>query len=284
MESATTVARARALASAFPRPLGFVPTMGALHEGHLELVRHARERCAAVVASIFVNPLQFAPHEDLASYPRDLEHDREKLAAAGVDLLFEPDVSAIYPANFSTFVEVEPLGAVFEGAQRPEHFRGVTTVIVKLLNIVQPGLLVLGQKDAQQAVLLRKMIADLDFLVDVEVVPTVREPDGLARSSRNRYLDLTRRTEAVTLYQALCTTLRALEDGAPKADALAAGSAMLSPNAQLDYLEIVDAATFEPIEKLRPPAFIIGAARFGGTRLIDNLLVPLRQALGQAEE
>ena len=274
MESAATVARARALSSALPRPLGFVPTMGALHEGHLELVRRARERCAAVVASIFVNPLQFAPNEDLATYPRDLEHDREKLAAAGVDALFQPNAPAMYPANFSTFVEVEPLGAAFEGAQRPGHFRGVTTVIVKLLNIVQPDVLFLGQKDAQQAVLLRKMIADLDFSVDVEIVPTVREADGLARSSRNRYLDSTRRAEAVTLYQALSTALRAFEDGARKADALAAGAAMLSPNAQLDYLEIVDAQTFEPIEELRPPAFVIGAARFGTTRLIDNLWVP----------
>jgi pantoate--beta-alanine ligase len=274
MESAATVARARALASALPRPLGFVPTMGALHEGHLELVRRARERCAAVVASIFVNPLQFGPHEDLATYPRDLEHDREKLAATGVDVLFEPDAPAMYPADFSTFVEVEPLGAVFEGAQRPGHFRGVTTVIVKLLNIVQPDVLFLGQKDAQQAVLLRKMIADLDFLVDVDVVPTVREPDGLARSSRNRYLDAPRRAAAVTLYQALCTTLRALESGVRKADALAAGAAMLSPSAQLDYLEVVDAQTFEPIAELRPPAFVIGAARFGKTRLIDNVWVP----------
>jgi len=280
MQSAATVARARSLASALPRPLGFVPTMGALHEGHLELVRQARERCAAVVASIFVNPLQFAPDEDLATYPRDLEHDREKLAAAGLDALFEPDAATMYPANFSTFVDVEPLGAVFEGAQRPLHFRGVTTVIAKLLNIVQPDVLFLGQKDAQQAVLLRKMIADLDFLVDVEVVPTVREPDGLARSSRNRYLDSTRRAEAVTLYQALCATLRALKGGARKADALAAGAATLSPSAQLDYLEMVDAETFGPIEEFRPPAFVIGAARFGRTRLIDNLWVPLRPSTG----
>jgi pantoate--beta-alanine ligase len=275
MESAATVARARALTSALARPLGFVPTMGALHEGHLELVRRARERCAAVVASIFVNPLQFAPNEDLATYPRDLQHDREKLAAAEVDALFEPDVPAMYPPNFATFVGVEPLDALFEGAQRPGHFRGVATVIAKLLNIVRPDVLFLGQKDAQQAVLLRKMIADLDFPLDVEVVPTVREPDGLAMSSRNRYLDATRRLEAVTLYQALCATLSALGAGAPKADALATGAASLSSRAQLDYLDIVDAGTFEPLEELRPPAFVIGAARFGATRLIDNLWVPL---------
>ncbi len=252
--------------------------MGALHEGHLELVRRARERCAAVVASIFVNPLQFAPNEDLATYPRDLRHDRAKLAAAGIDALFEPDVPAMYPANFSTFVVVEKLEALFEGAQRPGHFRGVTTVIAKMLNIVRPDVLFLGQKDAQQAVLLHKMIADLDFPVEVEVVPTVREPDGLAMSSRNRYLDATRRVEAATLYQALCTTRSALEGGARKADALEAGAAALSSRARLDYLEVVDAGTFEPIEELRPPAFVIGAARFGTTRLIDNLWLPLRQA------
>jgi pantoate--beta-alanine ligase len=179
----------------------------------------------------------------------------------------------MYPANFSTFVAVEPLGELFEGAQRPGHFRGVTTVIAKLLNVVRPDVLFLGQKDAQQAVVLRKMIADLDFSVEVEVVPTVREPDGLAMSSRNRYLDATRRVEAATLYQALCSTLRALEGGARKADALRAGAAALSSRAHFDYLEIVDAATFEPIEELRPPAFVIGAARFGTTRLIDNLWV-----------
>ncbi len=258
--------------------------MGALHEGHLELVRRARERCAAVVASIFVNPLQFAPNEDLATYPRDLQHDREKLAAAGIDALFEPDVPAMYDANFSTFVVVEPMEALFEGSQRHGHFRGVSTVIAKLLNIVRPDVLFLGQKDAQQAVLLQKMIADLDFPVEVEVVPTVREPDGLAMSSRNRYLDATRRVEAGTLYQALCTTVRALEGGARKADALTAGAAALSSRAHLDYLEVVDAGTFEPIDELRPPAFVIGAARFGTTRLIDNVWVPLRPStLRQAQ-
>src|SRR5580692_10898370 len=243
MESAATVARARALSSTLPRPLGFVPTMGALHEGHLELVRRARDRCAAVAASIFVNPLQFAPNEDLATYPRDLQHDREKLAAAGIDALFEPDVPAMYDANFSTFVAVEPIEALFEGAARPGHFRGVATVIAKLLNIVRPDVLFLGQKDAQQAVLLQKMIADLDFPVEVEVVPTVREPEG----------------------------------GARKADALVAGAAALSSRAHLDYLEVVDAGTFEPIDEFRPPAFVIGAARFGTTRLIDNVWVPLRR-------
>jgi pantoate--beta-alanine ligase len=272
MEIAVTVAQARALSCALARPLGFVPTMGALHDGHLELVRQARRRCAGVVASIFVNPLQFGPNEDLATYPRDLSHDREKLAAAGAGGLFAPDAHVMYPAAFSTFVEVEPLSERFEGAQRPGHFRGVTTVIAKLLNILRPDVLVLGQKDAQQAVLLGKMIADLDFSVEVEIVPTVREPDGLAMSSRNRYLHGAR-AEAPSLYRALEATLEALQRGTRKPDALAAGAAALSPGAKLDYLDVVDAATFEPIDHLHPPAFVIGAARFGTTRLIDNLWV-----------
>lgn len=273
MQIAQTVARARALFAALPRPLGFVPTMGALHEGHLALVAQARARCASVGASIFVNPLQFGPKEDLANYPRDLDGDRAKLARAGVDVVFLPDDATMYPAGFATFIEVQSRSARFEGAVRPGHYRGVTTVVGKLLNIVRPDILVLGQKDAQQAVLLQKMIADLNFEVEVEVVATVRETDGLAKSSRNRYLDAAQRSEAASLYRALVTVREALEAGAGKAKALAAGAAVLSPAGALDYLEIVDADTFEPIERLRPPAFVIGAARFGMTRLIDNLWV-----------
>jgi pantoate--beta-alanine ligase len=274
VQIAQTVARARALFAALPRPLGFVPTMGALHDGHLELVAHARTRCASVGASIFVNPLQFGPREDLGSYPRDVDGDAAKLAQVGIDVLFLPDDATMYPAGFATFIEVPSLSARFEGTVRPGHYRGVATVVAKLLNIVRPDVLVLGQKDAQQAVLLRKMIADLNFDVEVEVVPTVREPDGLAMSSRNRYLHAAHRSEAASLYRALVTVREALESGFGKAEALAAGSSTLSPAGTLDYLEIVDANTFEPIERLRPPAFVIGAARFGTTRLIDNLLVP----------
>jgi pantoate--beta-alanine ligase len=272
MESTGSIARARDLASALPRPLGFVPTMGALHEGHLELVRRGRARCAAVLASIFVNPLQFAPSEDFARYPRDLEEDRAKLAAAGADALFVPDAPTMYPPAFATFVEVAP-SPHFEEGQRPGHFRGVTTVIGKLLNIVRPEVLLLGQKDAQQAVLVRKMIGDLNFDVEVEIVPTVREPDGLAMSSRNRYLDPAQRAQAPTLHAALRAMLDALERGASKGDAVAAGAAALSPSAAPDYLDVVDGETFEPIERLRAPAFVIGAARFGSTRLIDNLWI-----------
>ncbi|MBV8066574.1 MAG: pantoate--beta-alanine ligase [Candidatus Eremiobacteraeota bacterium] len=273
MELTTTVARARALFAALPRPLGFVPTMGALHDGHLELVRRARTRCAGVCASIFVNPLQFGPHEDFTTYPRDPQRDCEKLAAAGADALFAPDAAAMYPPGFTAHVDVGSAAAGFEGALRPGHFRGVATVIAKLLNIVRPDVLFLGQKDAQQAIVLRKMIGDLDFDVETEIVPTVRERDGLAMSSRNAYLDSAQRARAPTLYRALLATREALERGGTKNAAIEAGSAALSSTAKLDYLDVVDAASFEPIETLRPPAFIIGAARFGAVRLIDNLWI-----------
>jgi pantoate--beta-alanine ligase len=272
MESAETVAHARALFGAGRRPLGFVPTMGALHDGHLELVRHARA-LPAVGASIFVNPLQFGPNEDLARYPRDPEHDRAKLAAAGVDVLFTPDVATMYGANFATVVDAGPLGSVFEGAYRPGHFRGVATVIAKLLNIVRPEYLFLGQKDAQQAVLLRQMIGDLDFPVQVEVVPTVRERDGLAMSSRNRYLSPEQRAAAPALYRTLLAMHETLERGALKSEAIAANAGGLNAVAAVDYLDVVDADTFAPLDHLRAPAFIIGAARFGTTRLIDNLWI-----------
>jgi pantoate--beta-alanine ligase len=273
METAVTVTRARGLFGASPRPLGFVPTMGALHAGHLELIRHARNRSESVGASIFVNPLQFGANEDLTTYPRDEDGDRAKLRDAGVDVLFIPDVATMYSADFTTSVDVGPLGSVLEGAQRPQHFRGVTTVIAKLLNIVQPDLLFLGQKDAQQAAVLHKMIGELNFPVEVEMVPTVREPDGLAMSSRNRYLDAAQRAQAPTLYRALVATREALQHGRSTREAIAAGAAALSASATLDYLELVDAQSFEPLERLSLPAFIVGAARFGSTRLIDNLWI-----------
>lgn len=273
MQVADSVARARELFAALPRPLGFVPTMGALHAGHLALVQRARERCAAVAASIFVNPLQFGPSEDLATYPRDLEHDRQKLQAAGVDAVFVPDGDAIYPPDFATTVDVGPIATVFEGAIRPGHFRGVTTVIAKLLNIVYPDVLFLGQKDAQQAVVIRRMLVDLDSRVEIDIVPTVREPDGLALSSRNAYLDAQQRAEAPTLNAALLAARDALLSGRSKSEAIAAGVAVLSPSAKLDYLDVVDGATFAPVERFGAPAFVIGAARFGTTRLIDNLWV-----------
>ena len=273
MDVAVTVARARALFGALPRPLGFVPTMGALHAGHLELVRRARLQSASVGVSIFVNPLQFGPGEDLARYPRDADGDFAKLAGAGVEGVFAPQTETLYGSAFTTSVDVGPLGTAFEGAIRPGHFRGVTTVMTKLLNIVRPDELFLGQKDAQQAVVLRKLVSELDFPVDVRIVPTVREQDGLAMSSRNAYLDPQQRAQAPTLHRALQTVLDALQSGRSKTEAVAAGAAALSPAATLDYLDVVDADDFTPLESLRTPAFVIGAARFGATRLIDNLWI-----------
>ncbi|HET6275242.1 MAG TPA: pantoate--beta-alanine ligase [Candidatus Cybelea sp.] len=273
MEQVVDITRARAICAASPRPLGFVPTMGALHAGHLELVASARMKCAQVAASIFVNPLQFGPNEDLARYPRDLDADARKLAAAGVDTLFAPTAATMYPPGFTASVDPGPVAGVFEGAVRPGHFRGVATVIAKLLNIVQPDVLFLGQKDAQQGVILRRTIADLDFGAQLEIVPTVREADGLAMSSRNRYLDSSQRAQAPTLYLALLAMREALERGENRENAIAGGVARLSASAVLDYLDVVDAETFVPLEHLRAPAFIIGAARFGATRLIDNLWV-----------
>jgi pantoate--beta-alanine ligase len=272
METARTVTQARALFCASARPLGFVPTMGALHAGHLELVKRARQTCAAVAASLFVNPLQFGPNEDLAAYPRDEAGDRVKLAEAGVDALFVPEAAGMYGQDFTTYVDVGPLGEILEGAVRPQHFRGVTTVMAKLLNIVRPDVLFLGQKDAQQAAILRKMIADLNVPVEVEIVPTVRESDGLAMSSRNQYLDAERRAQAATLYGALLAARDALAKGDSKSEAIAAGTAALSPAARLDYLELVDPETFVPLERARSRALIVGAARFGSTRLIDNVI------------
>jgi pantoate--beta-alanine ligase len=274
MHIADTVASARTFFGALPRPLGFVPTMGALHDGHLELIRQARAQCSSVAASVFVNPLQFGPGEDLSRYPRDFQGDREKLAGAGVDVLFVPGEAAMYPPGFSTSVDVGVLGTTYEGAIRPHHFRGVSTVVAKLLAIVQPDVLYVGQKDAQQAVVIDRMVRDLNIPVRIDLVPTVRESDGLALSSRNAYLDGRQRAAAPTLYRALVALRDAMERGRLKAEAVTAARSILSPLAVPDYFDLVDARTFEPIERLTAPAFIIAAARFDGTRLLDNLYVP----------
>jgi len=274
MQVATAIAPARALLRALPHPLGFVPTMGALHPGHIALVAAARERCAGVVASVFVNPLQFGPGEDFARYPRDYDGDFAKLAAAGVDALFAPDGATMYPPEFSTTVDCGTIGNDFEGAIRPTHFAGVTTVVAKLLNVVCPDVLFLGQKDAQQTAVLRRLVRDLAYPVDVVIVPTSREADGLALSSRNAYLDAEQRAAAPSLNRALHALRDALASGATKADAIAAGRARLAPLARLDYLDVVDADSFVPVDALRPPVFVVGAARFGTTRILDNLWIP----------
>lgn len=256
-----------------PRPLGFVPTMGALHAGHLQLVQAAREQCASVASSVFVNPTQFGPLEDFERYPRDYEGDRAKLETAGVDFLFAPDVEAMYPPGFSTTVDVGEIGTRYEGAIRPTHFRGVTTVVSKLLNVVQPDVLFLGQKDAQQTAVLRKLVRDLDFNVRVHIVPTVRETDGLALSSRNVYLAPELRAAAPSLHHALQTMLSQLREGKNARNARERAFAVLDPLGTWDYLDLVDMNTFAPLPRLQTPAFVIGAARFGATRLLDNLMV-----------
>jgi pantoate--beta-alanine ligase len=258
VQIASTISQARALFDVLPRPLGFVPTMGALHEGHLALVRRARADSVAVAASVFVNPLQFAPSEDYTRYPRDAQGDQAKLAQAGVDVLFAPSPASMYPPDFSTSIDTGPIGDVFEGAIRPGHFRGVATVVSKLVNIVRPDALYLGQKDAQQTAV---------------IVQTEREADGLAMSSRNAYLSPEQREAAPSLHHALQAVRLAMAGGRSKADAIAAARARLHPLAQLDYIDVVDANTFNPIETLSPPAFVIGAARFGTTRLLDNLWI-----------
>jgi pantoate--beta-alanine ligase len=273
VQIAQTAPQARALFDVLPRPLGFVPTMGALHDGHLALVARAAQDCVSVGASVFVNPLQFGANEDLAKYPRDFEGDRRKLADAGVAVLFAPSVEAMYPPGFSTSVDVGLMGTRFEGAVRPEHFRGVTTVVAKLLHIVRPDYLYLGQKDAQQTAVIRKMIRDLEFPVEVRIVPTLREGDGLAMSSRNVYLNSTERSEAPTLHRALETLRDALANGSTKRQAIELARKTLSTHAIPDYFDIVNAETFEPVDALVAPAFVVGAARFGGTRLIDNLWI-----------
>jgi pantoate--beta-alanine ligase len=273
MQVVSAVDAVRRGLAALARPLGFVPTMGALHAGHLRLVEAARTQCASVSSSVFVNPTQFGPLEDFERYPRDYDGDRAKLEAAGVDLLFAPGVEAMYPPGFSTTVDPGEIGARYEGAIRPTHFRGVTTVVSKLLNIVQPDVLFLGQKDAQQTAVLRKLVRDLDFNTRVEIVPTVRESDGLALSSRNVYLSAELRAAAPSLHRALKAMLEDLQEGKNAKAARERAWKMLDPLGTWDYLDLVDMNSFAPLSRLEPPAFVIGAARFGATRLLDNLMV-----------
>jgi pantoate--beta-alanine ligase len=230
-----------------------------------------------VVVSIFVNPTQFGPHEDLARYPRPLEQDLARCAAAGVDLVFHPDVEVMYPAGFRTYVEVEGMSDVLEGASRPGHFRGVCTVVLKLFNLVQPNRAYFGQKDGQQARIIRQMAEDLNFCVEVVVEPTVREPDGLALSSRNRYLDADQRQQATVLHRALTEARARAVAGERDAGVLRRVLAEIvgsAPGALLDYAAVVDADSLQPIERLTGATLLALAVKFGNTRLIDNMLLP----------
>ena len=261
------------------RTIGLVPTMGALHDGHLALLTAARERCDVVVMSLFVNPAQFGPGEDLEAYPRDEARDLELAAEAGVDLVFAPSATEVYPSGSSTSVEVAGLTEVLDGdPQRrgPGHFRGVTTVVAKLLNAVGPELAFFGQKDAQQAVVIRRMARDLDFPVEIVVVPTVREPDGLAMSSRNAYLDPAERERAAALSRALRAAERAAEAGETSTEpALAAARAELAAaGIEPEYLEARDAEDLTPARNFNGrPILVAVAARVGSARLIDNVVI-----------
>jgi pantoate--beta-alanine ligase len=261
------------------RSTGFVPTMGALHAGHLSLVRAALAESQPVIASIFVNPTQFGPSEDFQNYPRTIEADSKKLEDAGVDYLFAPESSEIYPPGFRTWVNVEGLSERLEGRSRHGHFRGVTTVVLKLLDIVQPQRAFFGRKDAQQARIIRQMVRDLHLDTEIVVCPIVREPDGLAMSSRNAYLNPGERRAATILFRALDGARISISRG--ERDALRLTAAMrealrTEPLAELDYAELVDAETLEPVTRLRGVCLALLAVRIGATRLIDNLLIEER--------
>jgi len=256
--------------------IGFVPTMGALHEGHASLIRRAVAAGEYTVVSIFVNPLQFGPGEDFEQYPRTLDADREVAASCGAHLIFAPSQSEMYPREQLTFVEVERLTEGLCGASRPGHFRGVATVVAKLFNIVAPDTAYFGQKDAQQAVVIRRMTEDLCMPVRIEVCPIVREPDGLALSSRNAYLDPRERQAATVLYRALRAAEAAVLEGERRAETVR--QRMLEvlasePLARVDYAEVVDAATLQPLETLRGQVLLAVAAFVGKARLIDNIVV-----------
>jgi pantoate--beta-alanine ligase len=258
------------------RITGLVPTMGALHEGHLSLIREAQKRCSPVIVSIFVNPTQFGPNEDFQKYPRSLESDRAALETLGVDYLFAPPPEEIYPPGFRTGVSVEGLSGRYEGRSRPGHFRGVATVVLKLFEIAQPRFGYFGRKDAQQARILRQMAADLDLDTQLVVCPIVRDADGLALSSRNAYLKDGDRRAATALYRSLEAVGREIRGGQrDTAQLLAALERVIEsePAVSLDYADIADANTFEPAVTLRKTCYVLLAARVGGTRLIDNALV-----------
>ena len=256
--------------------LGFVPTMGALHEGHLSLVRAAKARCDVGAASIFVNPTQFGPNEDFSKYPRSFERDRQLLEKEGVELLFAPSVEEMYPRGAVTFVTVEGLSDRLCGKSRPGHFRGVTTVVSKLFHITQPDFAFFGQKDAAQVAIIRRMVRDLNLGVEIVVCPIVREADGLAMSSRNAYLSPQQRKSALVLSRSLAQVKKLFEQRERCTAKLSATGRQIfaeEPSVRLDYFEIVNPKTLEAVEHISDPALVAVAAFVGGTRLIDNILL-----------
>jgi pantoate--beta-alanine ligase len=280
MESLTSPDRMRELAREFRAQgerIGYVPTMGALHEGHLSLIRRSQQLATKTVVSLFVNPAQFGPTEDFRQYPRNPERDAELARLAGADILYAPRLSDVYPPGYKTYVAVEGFGTTLEGASRPGHFRGVATVVVKLLHRVAPHVALFGQKDAQQAILIRKMVRDLEMDLEIEVCPTVREEDGLAMSSRNAYLTPEQRRAAPVLYRALkraeSAVVRERERSAARIVELIRETVAAEPNVLLDYAEVVDAGTLAPLERIEGSVLIPVAARVGVTRLIDNVIL-----------
>ena len=259
--------------------IALVPTMGYLHAGHVSLFKLARAHADVVVATIFVNPTQFGPNEDYIRYPRDFEHDRSLAGGAGVDIIFAPSAEEMYTPGYASYVEVEHVSKIFEGAFRPTHFRGVTTIVAKLFNIVRPQTAFFGQKDAQQAFLLKKMTRDLNFNIEIIIAPIIREADGLAMSSRNSYLSKAERQQALVLSQSLFYAQKRITDGERNCDLIInemKNIVLSGLPSQIDYIACVDPATFEILPNAtKPQILFILAVRFGSTRLIDNILITL---------
>lgn len=281
MKKVTSISDLREERKKLPPPVGLVPTMGYLHEGHLSLVRQARRECASVVVSIFVNPTQFGPHEDLDAYPRDLARDLALLEAERVDLAWCPTAEVMYPPGYQTWVTVEEVTKRLEGEMRPGHFKGVATVVAKLFNCVQPDRAYFGQKDAQQAVVIRRMAEDLDFPIEIEICPTQREPDRLASSSRNVYLNPAERQAATALNRALRAAASAFNSGEKNAGQLrqiVSNILAIEPLVQPQYVSCADPETLEELEIVQEVALISMAAQVGKTRLIDNLLIGERRS------
>jgi len=276
MEVIEKISEIRKIRPKLAEPVGFVPTMGYLHEGHLALVRHARAENPAVVVSIFVNPTQFGPSEDYKRYPRDTERDLKLLEEEKTDVVFMPPAAEMYPPRFDSWVEVADITQRLEGASRPGHFKGVITVVCKLLNIIQPNIAYFGQKDAQQALVIKKMVADLDMNLKIVTLPTVRESDGLAMSSRNTYLSPKERQAALILYQSLKLAEKLFNDGERDASHLREEMSSLiqkEPLAKIGYVSVADAETLEELDALTLPALVSLAVRIGKTRLIDNIVL-----------
>ena len=276
MRQVTSLEELREARRELSSPVGFVPTMGFLHEGHISLVKLAQRDCASIVASIFVNPAQFGPGEDLAAYPRDIPGDLKKLAAAGVNLVWLPTPEVMYPSGFNTWISVDGVSAPLEGAMRPGHFRGVATVVAKLFNAVQPDKAYFGQKDAQQVAVIKQMVRDLNFPFEIAIGPTVREPDGLAMSSRNAYLNVQERKSATVLYRALNAAKAAYEAGERDGSVLRAIMRKMvedEPLAKLQYVSCAEPETLQELDNTENGALISMAVFIGKTRLIDNVLL-----------